>query len=130
MVSNALSRRRHVIKPPSVCKSGWPATKPVAPYGTCDCNVGPWWNASELYLDVTWTPWLTSLPNDDPVQTWVQSDPELAWTPPYLDKNHSPRTVQHLILPPGTTSFYITVTFLFSNGHLCSAVATIPTPGA
>jgi len=130
MVSNSLSRRRHVIASPAICKPPWPPPPPP-PYGvTCTCGVTGSYNTVTKIITGGKYPWLDSLPDLDPVKTWMHSDPEFEWLNPYADQNHRAETWGNFLVPPGTTSVEITAGFVFSNGHKCSAHRIVATPGA
>jgi len=130
MVSNSLSRRRHVIASPEICKKPPPPPLPPYPPGGCTCNVGPLWHQSDLTLSITCTSTLATLPPGDPIEIWFNSTPPLAFANPYAWQNYSPHTTGPWTLPPGTPFFTITAGVKFSTGRLCSAHAAIDTPGA
>jgi hypothetical protein len=130
MVSNALSRRRHVIAAPAVCKPPPPPPPyPPTPSG-CFCTVSLTWWPTQHYVLGCATAWLASLPDGDPVETWVHSTPELAWTNPYNTPNHGNLTFPPMAVPAGTLQITIVAGFIFSTGRQCSAHFVCPTPGA
>jgi hypothetical protein len=130
MVSNALSRRRHVITSPAICIPPWPPPPPPPIGVTCTCSISALWDPVGKVLHGTIYAWLTSLPDNDPVKAWVSSNAAGSWANPYSVPNHGGKPFFGVTIPPGTTSITITVGFVFSDGHKCSAHCTVATPGA
>jgi len=130
MVSNSLSRRRHMIAAPEICKKPPPPPLPPYPPGGCWCTVGALWVPAPKTINVGLSPYLPELPNGDPVEAWIHSTPELAWSNPYNLGNHTTITWNDFAVPPGTPWVAINVGYVFSNERHCSGHYVIDTPGA
>lgn len=130
MVSNSLSRRRHVIAPPAICRPPPPPRPPPYPPPGCTCGIAGIWHPGTKQAEVGWTGWLHELPDADPVVLWMHSTPDLGWTNPYADQNHIPHGAFLYGVPPGTTFIVFNAGWEFSTGRKCSAHLVLDTPGA
>jgi hypothetical protein len=130
MVSNSLSRRRHVIASPEICKKPPPPPLPPYPPGGCWCDIYPQWEPSTKKIYGSFVPWLPDLPNFDPVAAWTHSTPDLPWTNPTAATNNGSTAWGPFSVPPGTTAVTIATGYIFSSGRRCSAHKVCQTPGA
>ena len=128
MVSNSLSRRRHVIASPAICKPPWPPPPPPPVGVTCVCGLAPTWYPTTRTVNGGMSANNSANPAGSPVKGWVSSEPQLDWNNPYQFGNGMPVTLGNHTLPPGYTSIKITVGFVFQNGLKCSEHTILATP--
>ena len=100
----------------------------MPPYLPCPCSCCGDWTPWSRELKIGVAASLPGLPPLSPVKTWMHSIPTLPWANPYTIANDYDGWLCTFTLPPGITSVAITAGYVFSNGHKCSAHATIPTP--
>lgn len=130
MVSNAFSRRRHVIKAPSVCHKTWPEIPIVPPYDPCVCHLTLEWIPTPHYFNLSTSANSPSAPPGSDVLVWIHSKPELAYANPFHVPNGSATFLAHVDVPTGTTSVTVNAGYMFTAGHRCADHKTIATPGA
>jgi hypothetical protein len=128
MVSNSLSRRRHVIKAPAICISKRPPPPTFPPYDVCACNLSATWDPAIRRLVVIY---LVSNPHRPWGETYtahIQSEPQLAWENPYSGTNGTIPGTAPVTVPAAITAVFTAAAFVFPDGTTCQANATFDIP--
>lgn len=121
MVSNSLSRRRHVITSPAICiKPPWPPP-PYPPTIICPCTIFSDPMPGAVTFSLMYNFANPSAPAGSPILIWVHSQPELDWGNPYVKANNSAGELDTKTFPPGTPPITVTAGLRFNTGQQCSA---------